>query len=62
MQEHGAYLLSGEGMYLLGSQWIPAKKDDYIFMGAYALQACYVVGKESLSYIYSKDCHRDVEI
>lgn len=62
VQEHGAYLLSGEGMYLLDNEWIPVKKDDYIFMGAYALQACYAVGKEPLSYIYSKDCHRDVEI
>lgn len=62
VQEHGAYLLSGEGMYLLDNEWIPVKKDDYIFMGAYALQACYSVGKEPLSYIYSKDCHRDIEI
>lgn len=62
VQEHGAYLLSGEGMYLLDNEWIPVKKDDYIFMGAYSLQACYAVGKEPLSYIYSKDCHRDVEI
>lgn len=62
VQEHGAYLLSGEGMYLLDNEWIPVKKDDYIFMGAYALQACYAVGKVPLSYIYSKDCHRDVAI
>ncbi|RKS87461.1 (S)-ureidoglycine aminohydrolase [Orbus hercynius] len=62
VQEHGAYLLSGEGMYVLDNDWIPVKKDDYIFMAAYALQACYAVGHESLSYIYSKDCHRDVEL
>lgn len=62
VQEHGAYLLSGEGMYLLDNQWIPVKKDDYIFMGAYALQACYAIGQQPLSYIYSKDCHRDVDI
>lgn len=62
VQEHGVYLLSGEGMYLLDNEWIPVKKGDYIFMGAYALQACYAVGKEPLSYIYSKDCHRDIEI
>lgn len=62
VQEHGAYFLSGEGMYNLDNQWIPVKKNDYIFMGAYALQACYAVGHEPLSYIYSKDCHRDIEL
>lgn len=62
LQEHGAYLLSGEGMYVLDNEWVPVKKGDYIFMAAYALQACYAVGQEPLSYIYSKDCHRDVEL
>lgn len=62
VQEHGAYLLSGEAMYVLDNDWIPVKKGDYIFMAAYALQACYAVGHEPLSYIYSKDCHRDVEL
>lgn len=62
-QEHGALLLSGEGMYNLDNNWMPVKKGDYIFMGAYNLQACYSVGtKGSLSYLYSKDCNRDVEI
>lgn len=62
VQEHGAYLLSGQAMYNLDNDWVTVKKDDYIFMGAYALQACYAVGHEPLSYIYSKDCHRDVEL
>lgn len=59
VQQHGAYLLSGEGMYNLDNNWIPVKKDDYIFMGPYCLQATYAVGREKLSYLYSKDCHRD---
>ena len=61
-QEHGAYLLSGEGLYNLDNEWIPVKKGDYIFMGPYVQQACYSVGKEKLSYVYSKDCNRDAEI
>ena len=62
-QEHGALLLSGEGMYNLDNHWIPVKEGDYIFMGAYNLQACYSVGRKApLSYLYSKDCNRDVEI
>lgn len=62
-QEHGAYILSGQGMYNLDNEWYPVKKGDYLFMGAYALQAAYAVGRdEPLVYVYSKDCNRDVEI
>lgn len=62
-QEHGAYIYSGEGMYALEDQWIPVKKGDYLYMGAYCPQACYAVGRdEELAYIYSKDCNRDVTL
>ncbi|AYW47228.1 (S)-ureidoglycine aminohydrolase [Tetragenococcus osmophilus] len=62
-QEHGAYLLSGKGMYNLDNQWYPVQKGDYIFMGAYVQQAAYGVGRgEPLKYLYSKDCNRDPEI
>lgn len=62
-QEHGALLLSGEGMYNLDNNWMPVKKGDYIFMGAYNLQACYSIGRGApLSYLYSKDCNRDVPL
>ena len=59
IQEHGAYLLSGEGLYNLDNKWIPVKKNDYIWFGPYVPQCCYGVGRENLSYIYSKDCNRD---
>lgn len=66
IQEHGMYFLSGKGMYRLDDEWVPVKKDDYIFMDAYCPQACYAVGNEGrdepFSYIYSKDCNRDVRL
>lgn len=62
VQEHGAYLYEGEGLYLLNDDWIPVKAEDFLWMGAYCKQCCYGVGRTRLSYIYSKDCHRDVEI
>ncbi|QOT00082.1 (S)-ureidoglycine aminohydrolase [Brevibacterium sp. JNUCC-42] len=62
VQEHGAYLLSGEGLYNLDNEWIPVKKGDYIFMGPYVQQACYAVGREKLAYVYSKDCNRDADL
>ena len=62
-QEHGAYIISGKGMYNLDNEWYPVKKGDYLFMGAYCPQAAYGVGRdEPLAYVYSKDCNRDVEI
>lgn len=62
-QEHGAYLLSGKGMYNLDNDWLPVEKGDYIFMSAYVHQAAYAVGRgEPLKYVYSKDCNRDPEI
>lgn len=62
-QEHGAYILTGKGMYNLDNEWYPVKKGDYLFMGGYSAQAAYAVGRgEPLSYVYSKDCNRDVEI
>lgn len=63
VQEHGAYIISGRGMYNLGNEWMPVQKGDYIFMGAYTHQAAYSVGKDApFAYIYSKDCNRDEKI
>ena len=63
IQEHGAYIYAGEGMYNLDNDWIPVKKGDYLFMGAYCLQAAYGVGRdEAFAYIYSKDCNRDAAL
>lgn len=63
VQEHGALVLSGEGVYNFDNEWVPVKKGDYLFMAAYSPQACYAVGRdEEFSYIYSKDCNRDVEM
>lgn len=59
-QEHGAYLLSGKGMYNLDNEWFPVEKGDYIFMAAYTPQAAYATDRnEPLSYVYSKDANRN---
>lgn len=62
VQEHGAYILSGQGVYLIDDEWIPVHQDDYIWFGPYVPQAVYATGREDLSYVYSKDCNRDVEL
>ncbi len=60
VQEHGAYILSGEGMYLMDDTWLGIKKDDFMWFGPYCPQCAYGVGTEPFAYIYSKDCNRDV--
>ncbi|WP_263081517.1 (S)-ureidoglycine aminohydrolase [Endozoicomonas sp. Mp262] len=62
VQEHGAYLLEGEGIYLLGQDWVQTVAEDFIWFGPFTQQACYGTGDSRFTYIYSKDCHRDVEI
>jgi len=62
VQEHGAYILSGEGLYNLDNEWFPVKKGDFVWFGPFVPQAVYSVGREPLSYIYSKDCNRDAKI
>ncbi len=60
VQEHGAYILSGEGMYYMDDRWMGIKKDDFMWFGPYVPQCAYGVGREQFAYIYSKDCNRDV--
>lgn len=62
VQEHGAYVYEGQGCYLLDEDWYLIQKDDFIWFGPYCKQAAYGVGREPFTYIYSKDCHRDVEV
>ncbi|MDF2568007.1 MAG: (S)-ureidoglycine aminohydrolase [Oscillospiraceae bacterium] len=62
VQEHGAYILSGEGMYLMDDTWMGIKKEDFMWFGPYVPQCAYGVGRELFAYIYSKDCNRDVTL
>ncbi len=62
VQEHGAYVLEGEGAYLLGDDWRMIKKDDFVWFGPFTPQGSYGVGRVNFTYIYSKDCNRDVDI
>lgn len=60
VQEHGALVLEGEGLYNLDNQWLPVRRGDYIFMAAYTPQAAYGIGRNGrFRYLYSKDCNRD---
>jgi (S)-ureidoglycine aminohydrolase len=62
VQEHGAYILEGEGCYLLDNEWRMIKQNDFVWFGPYVSQAAYGVGRTNFTYIYSKDCHRDAAL
>ena len=62
VQEHGAYILSGQGVYMLDEDYVQVQKEDFVWFGPFVKQAVYATGRERLSYIYSKDFNRDVEI
>lgn len=62
VQEHGAYILTGEGAYYLGEEWRMIKKGDFVWFGPYTTQGAYGVGRENFTYVYSKDCNRDISI
>lgn len=62
VQEHGMYILEGEGCYLLDDKWMMIKEKDFVWFGAYCPQAAYGVGRKNFTYIYSKDCQRDVQL
>jgi len=55
-------LLGGQGLYLLGEDWLHVKKEDFIWFGPFTQQAAYTTGREPLWYIYSKDMNRDADI
>ncbi|EHQ91200.1 (S)-ureidoglycine aminohydrolase [Desulfosporosinus youngiae] len=62
VQEHGLYFLEGEGMYLIDDKWIPVKTGDFIYFGPYVPQAFYGTGRTPATYIYTKDCNRDIKL
>lgn len=62
VQEHGAYILGGQGMYLLGEDWVQLKTEDFIWFGPFTQQGTYATGREPFWYIYSKDMNRDAVI
>ena len=59
VMEHGLYMKEGQGVYRLGDHWYPVQTGDTIWMASYCPQWFVAMGKESASYIYYKDIHRD---
>lgn len=62
IMEHGLYMLQGQGLYLLGTEWHEIWKDDFIWMGAYCPQQFYPTGPDEAAYLLYKDVNRDIAL
>jgi (S)-ureidoglycine aminohydrolase len=60
INEHGLFMLEGQGMYLLDQDWHEIWRDDFIWMGPYCPQLFYPTGWETSAYLLYKDVNRDV--
>jgi (S)-ureidoglycine aminohydrolase len=58
-QEHGQYMLSGQGVYHLAGDTHEVKKGDFIYMAPFCSQYYYATGWDETSYLLYKDMHRD---
>jgi len=58
IMEHGLLMLSGQGIYRLGSDRHRVTGGDIIWMGSYCPQWFIAQGKTKSSYIYYKDVNR----
>jgi (S)-ureidoglycine aminohydrolase len=58
-EEHGLYMLAGDGRYLLGSDWHDVVAEDFIYMAPYCPQT-FTAGAEGAEYLLYKDIFRDL--
>jgi (S)-ureidoglycine aminohydrolase len=60
VMEHGLYMLTGQGLQLLGRDWHEIWEGDFIWMGPWVPQQFYATGWGPAEYLLYKDVNRDV--
>ncbi|MAU47874.1 MAG: (S)-ureidoglycine aminohydrolase [Yangia sp.] len=58
VMEHGLYVLSGHGRYLLNKDWVEVGPGDFMWLRAFCPQACIATGDETFRYLLYKDVNR----
>jgi (S)-ureidoglycine aminohydrolase len=58
-QEHGLYMLRGEGVYYLAGDYHDVRQGDYIYMAPYCPQSFWATGEQNAAYLLYKDVNRD---
>ena len=62
VMEHGLYMLEGQGLYLLGTDWHEIWARDFIWMGGYCPQQFYPTGYQDACYLLYKNVNRDIAL
>jgi (S)-ureidoglycine aminohydrolase len=62
VMEHGLYMLEGQGLYLLGTDWHEIWAHDFIWMGGFCPQQFYPTGFSDAAYLLYKNVNRDVAL
>jgi (S)-ureidoglycine aminohydrolase len=62
VMEHGLYVLSGTGRYLLNTDWVNVGPGDFMWLRAFCPQACVATGTETFRYLLYKDVNRHVPL
>jgi (S)-ureidoglycine aminohydrolase len=57
--EHGILLLRGQGIFRLGTQWLPAQAGDVVWTAAYCPFWFAALGTAPASYLCYQDVNRD---
>ena len=60
IMEHGLYMLEGQGIYLLDTQWHEIWQDDFIWMGPFCPQQFYPTGYAEAAYLLYKNVNREI--
>ncbi len=61
-EEHGLYLLQGQGVYFLGSEWHEVIEGDFIWMRPYCPQSFYAGGDVETRYLFYKNANRQLKL
>ncbi|NIY97603.1 (S)-ureidoglycine aminohydrolase [Salipiger sp. HF18] len=62
VMEHGLYVLSGHGRYLLNKDWVEVGPGDFMWLRAFCPQACIATGDETFRYLLYKDVNRHMAL
>jgi (S)-ureidoglycine aminohydrolase len=62
VMEHGLYVLEGQAVYRLNTDWVEVEAGDYMWLRAFCPQACYAGGPGRFRYLLYKDVNRHMPL
>ena len=62
VMEHGLYVLEGQAVYKLNTDWVEVEPGDFMWLRAFCPQACYAAGDRPFRYLLYKDVNRHARL